>query len=237
MIFFRVSDRYLKYNYRSQRYVQRNIKDFLRVKNLIADSRYVAEEALEIGFEFMPKVIYPPFSEYLKGGLDRKECRKKLNLPMDKILLLSVASDDPRKNLKAVKETVNQLGTKYALVHVGPKMDGAYNFINISESEINEVYNACDVLLFPSLDEGFGFPLVEAMATGLPVVSSLIDVVSEVCGNAAILVEPEPRKLASGVIDAISNRELYISRGYARSQIFTTERFHSELLNFYKTIR
>ena len=204
---FQVSKNYSKYGYKPQPFLKKTIGKYLEFPHILADSKHVAKEAVEFGFENSPEVLYPPPAVYLKPGLDKQQCRKKYTLPTDKKLILSVSSNDPRKNSRGVSKTMDLLGDEYVLVRVGPPMDGAYNFRNLSGDTINEVYNACDVLLFPTLDEGFGYPLIEAMSTGLPFVSSSIEVVEEVSGNAGILVEPDPEKCAVAVKEALSNKD------------------------------
>ena len=233
---FQVSGNYNKYGYKSQSFLKKNIKEYFEFPHLLAVSNHVANEAVEFGFEHLPKVIYPPVADYLKSGLDKLQCRKKYSLAIDKKLVLSVSTDDPRKNMKTVKKTLDLLGSDYKLVRVGSKLDGAYNFRNLTNISLNEIYNACDVLLFPTLDEGFGYPLIEAMATGLPFVASNIEVVKEVCGKAGILVDPTPENCTLAVKEAISQRDEQIERGYERVHVYSFEKFADNVFSFYKDV-
>ena len=95
---------------------------------------------------------------------------------------------------------------------------------------MNEIYNACDVMSFPSLYEGFGKPLVEGFAAGLPVVASDIEVFRETSGGAAILRDPnDASDLASGVKFALENSEELIIKGLKRAARFSFESFSSEM--------
>lgn len=235
--FFRVSKKYIdKYGYRHVKYLADNLKRYKGFQYVITDSIQVMKEALEIGFESKPVVIYPPVAPYFRPLQDKVTWRKKWSLPEDKILILSVSTDDPRKNLRTVVETVRSLGNKFALVRVGPPIYGAYNFSNLSGEEMNEVYNSCDVLLFPTFDEGFGYPLIEAMRVGLPVVSSDIDIIREVTSGAAVLVHPDVEHCKLGIKEALSDSDNYRKKGLERSEHFSIEMFSEMLSKFYASI-
>jgi glycosyltransferase involved in cell wall biosynthesis len=79
------------------------------------------------------------------------------------------------------RELVSTLGLEHAVLELGP----------VSAETLADVYVACDVLLFPSLYEGFGWPPLEAMASGLPVVCSRAGSLGELVGEAALTAEPE----------------------------------------------
>lgn len=80
--FFLVSNKYKKYNYKTQPFLRANVKKYLAFEHVIADTAHVAKEALEFGFKTEPIVVYPPPGEYIKSGLDKLECRRKHNLPL-----------------------------------------------------------------------------------------------------------------------------------------------------------
>lgn len=234
--FFLVSPKYKKYNYKAQPLLKENIKKYLKFENVIADTKHVAAEASECGFEHEPVVAYPYAGKSIFPGLDKKECRNYFNLPHDEKLVLSISSNDPRKNNKAVKETFELLDSNYKLVKVGSPIEGAFNFNNLTEVDINRLYNACDVFLFPTLDEGLGFPLIEAMTAGIPVVASDIEAVREICSGAAILVEPTPIELSKAILSAIENSGEYINKGISRSSRYSPENFHKSVKSVYSRI-
>jgi glycosyltransferase involved in cell wall biosynthesis len=95
----------------------------------------------------------------------------------------------------------------------------------VSETELAAWYRRARILAFPSLDEGFGIPALEAMAAGVAVIASSRGALPEVCGGAAWLVDPtETDELRSALL-ALSNsealRQNYVERGLARSASFT----------------
>ena len=93
--------------------------------------------------------------------------------------------------------------------------------------ELVDLYNLADVLAFPSLYEGFGLPPLEAMASGTPVVCSNTSSLPEVCGDAALMVDPTDHAAFSEALYRMLTeedlREEYIRRGLLRAQVFHWE--------------
>ncbi|MBI2071927.1 MAG: glycosyltransferase family 4 protein [Gemmatimonadetes bacterium] len=135
----------------------------------------------------------------------RADTRRRLGIPEDGFVVLHVGTVGPRKNVPAVMAAVRglrQAGMDAWLLQVG----GAFsheqehdlvtqgikevtrNLAEAVEPELRAAYRAADVLLFPSHYEGFGFPVLEAMASGLPVVTSGAGGLAEVAGDAAVVV-------------------------------------------------
>ena len=100
------------------------------------------------------------------------------------------------------------------------------------------VYNLAEVLAFPSLIEGFGLPLVEAMKCGTPVIASDIPVMKEITDGAALLVDPLNSKLLADKIWEILNnfqlRKELIQKGLKRSKDFSWFNTAKEVLKIYE---
>ena len=101
----------------------------------------------------------------------------------------------------------------------------------------SELYRAAAVVACPSLDEGFGFPALEAMACGVPVVAANRGALPEVVGEAGLLVNPEPEPLAAGLLRVLDDHAFSgrLSRdGLARASQFTWERSAERLVAAYR---
>jgi glycosyltransferase involved in cell wall biosynthesis len=223
-------------NSRLRKLLEINLKYIESGDRTITVSKYVKSQLQNFGISGRIEVIYPAVSRNFKLLDNRISIRKSLGLPENRILVLSISSQDPRKNLKAVAETMKLLGDKYSLVRVGKPIGDCYSFSNVDDEKLNMIYNACDTLLFPSLDEGFGYPLAEAMTVGLPVVASDIPVFHEIAENAAVLVELEPEKLAIGIKDAVNNSDVFHDRGIQVGKRYSFDRFREGINEFYHQI-
>ncbi len=92
----------------------------------------------------------------------------------------------------------------------------------VPKDELAALYRGAVCLVFPSRDEGFGLPVVEAMACGTAVVGASAGAIPEVAGNAAILVEPgDPDALAEGIVRALADRDRLVAAGLDRARKFT----------------
>lgn len=222
-----------------KRYMNQYLKVYMKYENIITVSN-VAKSQILATFnvnEEKVKVITPYIPDYFYHLENKEELRKKLGLPDDKILILSVSSAQPRKNLGMVKSVIERLGNKYLLVRVGVPVGNSINFNNVDQTTINEIYNACDLLYFPTLMEGFGYPIVEAFKTGLPVVSSNIDIIREVSSGAAILVDPgNLQESIEGIRKAMENKKSLIEKGYNISKKYMASAIRQELVNYYNGV-
>ncbi len=109
---------------------------------------------------------------------------------------------------------------------------------NISDAQILKEYQQCDMLVFVSTYEGFGLPILEAQATGRPVVTSNIMSVPEVAGDGACLVDPYDvtaiRKAILKVINDSSYRKELVRNGFENVQRFQTEKINEKYVKLYK---
>ena len=108
---------------------------------------------------------------------------------------------------------------------------------HVSDDELAALYRGAACLVFPSRDEGFGLPLLEAMASGVPVVSSNAGALPEVAGDAAIPVEPgNPVALAGGIERALADRERLVAAGFARAKQFSWAETAERTLAVYREL-
>ncbi len=108
---------------------------------------------------------------------------------------------------------------------------------NISDEQIVDEYRHCDILVFASTYEGFGLPIIEAQATGRPVVTSNILSMPEVSGDAACLVDPfDVASIRAGILKIIKNaayREDLVRRGFENVKRFRTKRIARQYADIY----
>jgi len=104
----------------------------------------------------------------------------------------------------------------------------------LTDSEILALYDLADVFIYPSLYEGFGLPVLEAMACGCPIIASNVAALPEVVGEAGLLVDPyDVEALANAMITVLEDDELkkeMSKKGIAQAQKFSWEKAGSELL-------
>ena len=103
-------------------------------------------------------------------------------------------------------------------------------FINsVSDEDLVALFNGCYCFVFPSLYEGFGLPIIEAMNCGAPVLTSNLSACPEVAGDAAILVDPNnPDEISDGLNQICGNtslRKSLIERGRERAKMFSWDKF------------
>jgi glycosyltransferase involved in cell wall biosynthesis len=108
---------------------------------------------------------------------------------------------------------------------------------HVPDEELAALYRGAECLVFPSRDEGFGLPLLEAMASGVPVVATRAGALPEIAGDAAILVEPgNPVELAGGIERALADRERLVAAGFVRVKQFSWAETAERTLAVYREL-
>jgi alpha-1,3-rhamnosyl/mannosyltransferase len=155
--------------------------------------------------------------------------------------LLTVGTLQPRKNLEAAISAFERLGGDHRLVVAGawgwhgdalrsrlarsPARAAIDVLGRVSDDDLLALYRGADCLLFPSRGEGFGFPPLEAMACGTPVVAAAAGSLPEVLGDAAPLVDPDdPAALAAAVADVLRDPDPWRARGRECAAAYSWER-------------
>lgn len=200
------------------------------------------------------RVIYEGVDHHLFKPRDKITSLRTLGLPEDKRLVLHVGSEEPRKNIPLLIKAFHkfQRGIPDAiLVRVGEKTEATQRLIDSlglgnnvlyfkNVADLRLFYNAADLLVFPSYFEGFGFPLLQAMSSGCPVIASNNTSIPEVVGHAGILLSPfDDDGFAYWMYEICTNQELkarLIEEGLKRSQMFNWEKCACETLKVYEEI-
>jgi len=173
-------------------------------------------------------------------------------------IVLHVGAIQTRKNLMRLVEAFESMSAEWRLVLAGSTGFGGEAILQgiaksaardriqvtgyVNDAQLTELYRKARMLAFPSLDEGFGIPVLEAMAHGLPVLTSNRSALREVAGTAAVLVNPERAdEIASGLValgsdSSLRQRLVKEGREIARRSSWQvaaeqTWRVYEELLN------
>jgi glycosyltransferase involved in cell wall biosynthesis len=158
--------------------------------------------------------------------------------------VLAVATLEPRKNLAAAVEAFSLLGRDdLALAVAGaegwgkrPDLDrpGILLLGYVSDEELARLYRGASAFVYPSRFEGFGMPIVEAMASGVPVVAAAHPSLDEACGDAALRADPDdPGAIAAMLARALAERERLVAPGLEHARAFSWARTGRVFLDAY----
>lgn len=186
-----------------------------------------------------------------------KAFRQHQGISDDDFCLLNVGSNNLRKNIDSILRAIAILKTQNLPIHfwkAGANFNAdqqkfivEHNLLNCvtylgkpSPKELIQLYNAADVLVAPSLYEGFGLTILEAMSCRTPVITSNVTSLPEVAGEAAILIEPRD---IQGIVTAVSRlyseplyRQSLIDKGLARVKQFTWSNTATQVAQVYQLV-
>jgi glycosyltransferase involved in cell wall biosynthesis len=184
--------------------------------------------------------------------------RRRLKIKDDFILF--VGTIEPRKNLltlvRAFEDIIRTTSTHLQLVIVGAEGWRAHELFAyletagirdrvvfpgyLSDDDLRALYSSCQIFVYPSLYEGFGLPLLEAMACGAPVITSNTPAIIETVGDAARLISPtDPKDLAQAMMRLLQDageREQRSATGIQQAQKFSWEKTASATLDIYREV-
>jgi glycosyltransferase involved in cell wall biosynthesis len=235
----------------------------LRARKAITVSEFSARELVELyGLKREHiRVIPNGVSEDFVPRRDDQamaELRKRIGLTAEHYVLF-IGGADPRKNhqifLEAAEMVRKKLGSRM-LVLVGSPIHPFGNYEEtarrrsltekvlcpgrLSTNDLQLLYSSADLFVFPSLYEGFGMPVLEAMACGAPVLTSNSTALAEVAGDAAVLADPQDaRVLGEAMIRTLEDEPLRAAlrvKGFDRAKQFSWEQAAAKTVALYREL-
>ena len=264
MVHFRIPDKKNNNKFSFFRYAIRKyaVSGLNRAVRIIADSENTKKDIIEL-FDVPPDkitVIYPgirPCFNKIKYADILSKGKKRLNFNWDKTIL-HVGENSYYKNIDAVLYALKILhegsGRGIHFVKVGKDFtsrqkdlilklkikDHVHYLGDLNDNDLNLVYNLSDILVFPSLYEGFGWPPLEAMACGMPVVCSNRGSLKEVLGDSATFLEPyDYEGIAKAILVLISDpgiRQNKIKQGFDNIKRFDWKKTAEAVFQVYQEI-
>ena len=223
------------------------LNNFLKKADyVITNSSNTQKDVNRVFQNINPKMIYPGADKFYKSSKN-KLTLQKYNL--EKKYILSVGTLEPRKNhlllIRAFENLKEQSSNNLKLVLVGNKgwkNNKLHNYISnskfkndillfgfISKQDLRVLYSSAEMMVYPSLYEGFGFPVLEAMQCNCPVITSNCSSLSEVGGNAVLYFESDNlTSLTTKMLELFLNPELseqMILKGIQHANKFNWEVF------------
>ena len=191
-----------------------------------------------------------------------RETNKNYSIPENQYFLCLASHLDPRKNIPHLINSFVSLITEHSNLNVNLVLIGTTRYKRpdieqtlqkiaqykdriiitgyVPDEDLSAIYSGATAFVFPSLYEGFGLPILEAMQCGTPVISSNSTSLPEVVGDAGILVDPKDQdQLCQAMLDILNDdtlRETLKQKGLERAKQFSWEKCANETVEIYKKI-
>lgn len=228
---------------------------------IIADSETTKDDLikfLNIDLEKI-RVIYLASAPEFKSQDDGKVAEVLQKYKIKKPYILSVATQEPRKNIQKLLDVFEKLVRERPELHLvltgkygwGPGLpagrQGLHSADNVTwtnyvpQEDLSALYSGCRVFVYPSLYEGFGLPILEAMACGAPVITSNNSSMAEIAKDAAILIDPRSDGQITKAINLVLNLNLenyqkMVRASLDRARKYTWTKTARETLKVYEEV-
>jgi glycosyltransferase involved in cell wall biosynthesis len=239
----------------------RSVKAMQNADHIVAVSTVTAKDISQILninpalIDVIPNAVEQIFQPLAKNQAE--SFRQQQGISKETFCLLNVGGNNPRKNISTILQTIKVLKEKGLPIHFWKAGSDFTNeqkqFIQTHTLESNcsyigqpdkstlvQIYNAADVLLAPSLHEGFGITILEAMACGTPVITSNVSAMPEVAGDAGVLIEPTNPQTGADAVEQLykdnAYRQSLIIKGKERTKLFTWEATSEQIARLYEKL-
>ncbi len=235
-----------------------------RATHVLADSEATKQDLIELYGTEPDKItvllsginpIYRPITD----EATLLAVRQRYKIPLDVPYIFSIGTIQPRKNYARLVEALQKLGEAYSDIHLviaggkgwleSPiyqvvhtlKMEDRVHFTGfVADEDVPSLYSGAILTAYPSLYEGFGFPVLESMACDTPVLTSNVSSLPEVAGDAALMVDPyNVDDIAEGLrrlLDDESLRQKLIAAGREQIKRFNWQSSAQQLLQIYQHV-
>jgi glycosyltransferase involved in cell wall biosynthesis len=211
---------------------------------VLCSSQATLEHCAAVGFD-AARLRHVPLGVSVEPAGDGDVMRVRERYGLAAPYVLWTGTLEPRKNLPRLLRAFEALGRDVDLVLVGPR--GWHEDVRVSTrtrvlgfvpgADLRALYAGASAFCFPSLMEGFGFPVLEAMAQGTPVVTSRGTSTEELAGDAGVLVDPRDHEaIAAGLEQALADDGRLAEAGRRRAAEFTWARTADLVLRAYREV-
>ena len=233
-------------------FIEKSMKSMNKAEKIIAISDFTKQELIErFGIKKEKiKTIYLGYDKKNFMKKNRQKARKKLGLEKEKIYLLNVGSEENRKNVSELIKAVKDLDVE--LIRIGEqrtttkkliekeKIENVFYEKNVSEQKLSDYYNAVDLSVFPSTYEGFGLPILEAMACSCPILTTNCTSIPEITGKMPVQIkkisESEIKEKIKEVLENKSIQKSIKRKGLKQAKKFSWKKCAKETLGVYESV-